>query len=75
LSEASKLVFQIFGTNDAQAWILGALFYLILSFGGVLLFPPMAICLYLTDGDLEYCSLGVFNNDYKKKKLFDTYTS
>ena len=44
------------------ALIIGA--YLALALAGFFVFPPFAICLVLTEGNLNDCSLGVWGNGY-----------
>ena len=38
--------------------------YLALALAGFFVFPPFAICLVLTEGNLNDCSLGVWGNGY-----------
>lgn len=38
--------------------------YLALAAAGFFVFPPFAICLVLTEGNLNDCSLGVWGNGY-----------
>ena len=45
------------------------LIYATLSAMGPLLFPPMLICLFLEEGDLEKCSLGTWSNGYRDPEL------
>jgi hypothetical protein len=51
-------------SEDLVQYFVYALAYLGLSVLGVLLMPPFGICIYLTEGDLDTCSLGIWNNDY-----------
>ena len=48
-------------------WVGIILAYVILSFLGLILFPPMVICLFLTEGDLDTCSFGIWNTGYKDR--------
>lgn len=47
--------------------------YLLTSFLGVFLFPPMISCLMLTYGDLETCSLGMWSNEYQEDNYYSSY--
>jgi hypothetical protein len=38
--------------------------YVVLAAAGFFVFPPFAICLVLTEGNLDECSLGVWGNGY-----------
>ena len=40
--------------------------YLILAVVGFFVFPPFMICIVLTEGNLNECSLGVWGNGYAK---------
>ena len=45
-------------------WGIIIFVYLAISTIGMWVFPPMVICLLSTDGDLETCSMGIWNNGY-----------
>ena len=42
--------------------------YLAMAMVGVWVFPPMVICLFSTSGDLDICSLGIWNNGYSDEE-------
>jgi len=47
--------------------------YVLLAGAGFFVFPPFAICLVLTEGNLNDCSLGVWGNAYSEDtEKFDT---
>jgi hypothetical protein len=50
------------GTYLALAWL-----YVALTCIGPFVFPPFVLCIYMTDGDLDTCSMGVWGNDYTDK--------
>jgi len=50
--------------ESVRAYLAMAWLYVALSFMGPWLFPPAAICLFLTNGNLDTCSLGIWSNDY-----------
>ena len=58
--------------KDPANLLIVALAYIWLAFGGLILFPPMAICLYLSDGNLDLCSVGVWSNDYKAHEQYSS---
>ena len=47
-------------------WVALVAIYMFVSAIGMAIFPPMIICLLTTDGDLETCSFGIWNNGYKE---------
>ena len=47
-------------------WGIIVFVYVAISTIGMLVFPPLVICLLTTDGDLETCSFGIWNNGYKE---------
>jgi len=51
------------------AWAGLAWVYFGLSCVGPFFFPPFAICVYMTDGDLNTCSLGIWGNEYSEKNF------
>uniref|UniRef100_A0A7S3IGE2 Uncharacterized protein n=1 Tax=Strombidium inclinatum TaxID=197538 RepID=A0A7S3IGE2_9SPIT len=46
-------------------WFFVIVLYVGLSFVGAMLFPPFLICLYMTEGNLNTCSIGLWGNGYK----------
>ena len=46
-------------------WLFIIWLYLALSMVGPWVWPPIIICLFATEGDLETCSLGIFSNGYR----------
>ena len=38
---------------------------------GAVIFPPFVICLYLTDGDLNECSWGLWSNWYRSGNYYE----
>mmetsp|Transcript_19760 Transcript_19760/g.30485 ORF Transcript_19760/g.30485 Transcript_19760/m.30485 type:complete len:107 (+) Transcript_19760:364-684(+) len=46
-------------------WSLVTLAYMILSAVGLFLFAPFISCLWMTEGDLNTCSVGIWGNAYK----------
>ena len=59
----STIDWEIVGT-----WAVLIFMYVALSFIGPWVWPPFIICLWLADGDLEECSLGVWTNGYRDQK-------
>ena len=58
---------EYFSTVDWEEIGVKVLFvwsYIGFSFIGPWVFPPMLICLWTTEGNLDYCSFGVWGNDY-----------
>jgi hypothetical protein len=47
--------------------------FILLSLLGLVAFPPFAICIFMTEGNLKFCSLGIWDNSYKE--TYDYYYS
>lgn len=59
--------------ESTETYLLYALGYLALSVVGLIAFPPMVICFYMTDGDLNTCSLGIWGNSYQSDEYYGDY--
>jgi hypothetical protein len=69
---SATFIGEFLATVDWQlvgVWALVAWIYVALSFVGPWVFPPFAICIYQTGGDLETCSLGIWGNDYTNNQF------
>ena len=66
---------------EDNTWILEYIFYgalLLIGYGllslaGAFLYPPLLICFLVTDGDLEACSLGLWDNSYQEYTAYTDY--
>jgi hypothetical protein len=58
------------GIGLASLIAVGYMFAAVL---GIFLFPPFFICLWLSYGDLEYCSFGLWSNNYEYGSYYDEY--
>jgi len=74
---AFSAIGQWFASVDWAAvgvWVVIIMIYIALSLIGPWVFPPALICLWLTEGNLETCSLGIWSNGYTDKD-FDAETT
>ena len=56
--------FQQVNWEEAGTIALIVLGYVALAVAGFFVFPPFAICLVLTEGNLNDCSMGIWGNGY-----------
>ena len=64
-----------FATVDWQGvatYIFLAWCYFALSVIGIFAFPPFFICIYMTEGNLDSCSLGIWGNGYTDRTFGDS---
>lgn len=50
--------------EEVVGYLLIAVGYIVLSLAGAFAFPPALICLWITNGNLNTCSMGVWGNGY-----------
>ena len=71
-----KWIGELFASIDWEAvavYIFLAWVYFALSLIGIFAFPPFAICIFMTEGNLDSCSLGIWGNGYTERTFDDSY--
>ena len=57
-------MFSTINWEEVFGWVILIGAYLIISVIGAFAFPPAMICLWLSDGNLNTCSMGIWGNGY-----------
>ena len=64
LQEVGESMSTVNWDEDVLSWVLLGAGYIFLSLIGAFVFPPELICLWITNGDLNTCTFGIWGNGY-----------